>query len=110
VTAINPARDARGEPVYLGTSGVLEEIARQAAPRSLGCVAVVAFADHIFRCVAAARRLGFDAHAPDGVAMPSTYDPLSGQPWCRDRLAYLLHDVMIRITERRAEVVGTMWR
>jgi hypothetical protein len=110
VTAINPARDARGEPAYLGTSGVLEEIARQVAPASLGCVGVVAFADHVYRCVATARRLGFDAHAPAGVAMPDIYDPQSGQAWCRDRLAYLLHDIMIRITERRAAVVGTLWR
>ena len=67
LTAINPGRDARGEPVYLSTSGVLEEIARLAEPQSLGCVGVVAFADHLYRCVATARRLGFDAHAPDGV-------------------------------------------
>lgn len=110
VTAINPARDARGEPVYLSTSGVLEEIARLAEPQSLGCVGVVAFADHLYRCVATARRLGFDAHAPGGIAMPDSYDPQSGQAWCRDRIAYLLHDIMIRVTERRAAVVGSMWR
>jgi hypothetical protein len=110
VVAINPARDARGEPVYLSTSGVLEEIARLAEPSSFGCIGVVAFADHLYRCVATARRLGFDAYAPDGVAMPCVYDPQSGQAWCRDRVAYLLHDMMIRITERRAAVVGTMWR
>jgi hypothetical protein len=110
LTAINPGRDARGEPVYLSTSGVLDEIARVAGPGSLGCVGVVAFTDHLYRCVTTARRLGFDAHAPAGVAMPDVYDPRSGQAWCRDRLAYLLHDIMIRITERRAAVVGTMWR
>ena len=110
VTAINPGRDARGEPVYLSTSGVLEEIARLAGPGSLGCVGVVAFADHLHRCVASARRLGFDAHAPEGLAMPDTYDQESGQAWCRDRIAYLLHDIMIRVTERRAAVVGAMWR
>jgi len=110
VTAINPGRDARGEPVYLSTSGVLGEIAHLAEPRSLGCVGVVAFADHLHRCVASARRLGFDAHAPDGIAMPDTYDKDSGQAWCRDRIVYLLHDIMIRVTERRAAVVGAMWR
>ena len=110
VTAINPGRDARGEPVYLSTSGVLEEIARQVGPQSLGCVGVVAFADHLHRCVVSARHLGFDAHAPDGIAMPDTYDKESGQAWCRDRVTYLLHDIMIRITERRAAVVGAMWR
>jgi hypothetical protein len=40
--------------------------------------------------------------------MPSTYDPDSGQPWCRDRMAYLLHDIMIRATERRAEIIQAM--
>lgn len=110
VTAINPGRDARGEPVYLSTGGVLDEIARLAEPRSLGCVGVVAFADHLYRCVTTARRLGFDAHAPAGATMPHIYDPESGQAWCRDRLAYLLHDITIRVTERRAAVVGTMWR
>jgi len=56
--------------------------------------------------VMTARRLGFDAYAPEGHAMPRDYDPLSGQAWCRSRLAYLLHDLMIRITERRAEVLA----
>ena len=110
VTAINPGRDTRGEPVYLSTSGVLEEIARVVEPLSLGCVGVAAFADHLHRCVASARRLGFDAHVPDGIAMPDTYDKDSGQAWCRDRIACLLHDIMIRITERRTAVVGAMWR
>ncbi len=41
--------------------------------------------------------------------MPGAYDPQSGQAWCRDRQAYLLHDIMIRVTERRADVVGSSW-
>ena len=111
VTAINPLRDPRGEPLYLGTTGVIEEVARMVGdPGSLGHVGIVAFADHIYRCVAACHRLGFDAHAPAGVDMPRNYDPESGQAWCRDRMVYLLHDIMIRITERRAAVVGTIWR
>lgn len=111
VVAINPGRDARGEPLYLSTSGVIEEIARTTGePASLGCVGIVAFSDHLYRCVATARRLGFDAHAPEGVDMPDTYDSESGQAWCRGRIAYLLHDIMIRITERRTAVVGAMWR
>lgn len=110
MSAINPGRDARGEPVYLSTSGVLEEIARRDPPQSFGPVGVVAFCDHLHRCVATARRLGFDAYAPEGVAMPHTYDRQSGQAWCSDRLTYLLHDIMVRVTERRAEAVGTTWR
>jgi hypothetical protein len=109
MTTINPVRDARGEPVYLGTTAVLEGIVQTAPPATLGCVGVVAFADHQHRCAATARRLGFDAFAPEGVAMPRTYDPQSGQAWCRSRLAYLLHDIMIRITERRCALVGADW-
>ncbi len=102
VTPIYPGRDERGEPVYLSTGGVLEEIARRRDPASFGVVGIVAFRDHIARCVTTARRIGFDAYAPEGVAMPAVYDTQSGQAWCRDRLSYLLHDLMIRITERRA--------
>ena len=76
VTPIHPARDARGEPLYLGTLGVLEEIARRNVPSALGTVGIVAFSDHIARSVETARRLG-----------------------------YLLHDVMLRLTERRAAML-----
>ncbi len=106
VTPIYPGRDGRGEPVYLSTLGVLEQIARETPPARLGVVGVVAFSDHMPRCVATARRLGFDAYAPAGYAMPSEYDPLSGQAWCRTRLLYLLHDVTLRLTERRAAMLG----
>ncbi|MDA8251539.1 MAG: hypothetical protein M0Z28_20545 [Rhodospirillales bacterium] len=111
LTAIYPGRDARGEPVYLGTGQVVAEFAaRTGVPDDLGPVLVVAFSDHLHRAVTTARRAGFDAHAPAGLAMPAAYDPDSGQAWCRSRLAYLLHDIMIRISERRAAVVGSPWR
>jgi hypothetical protein len=29
---------------------------------------------------------------------------------CRERIAYLLHAIMIRVAAPRAEVVGTLWR
>jgi hypothetical protein len=58
--------------------------------------------------VATARRFGFDAYAPAGMAMPAVYDPMSGQPWCRSRAVYLLHDMMIRVTERRADVLRAL--
>ena len=106
VQPIFPGRDGRGEPVYLSTLGVLEALARTTPPARLGIVGVVAFADHLPRCVATARRLGFDAYAPAGIAMPTEYDPLSGQAWCRSRLVYLVHDMMLRLTERRAAMLG----
>lgn len=110
VTPIFPGRDERGEPVYLSTGGVLEGIARRRDPASFGVVGIVAFSDHMARCVTTARRLGFDAYAPEGVAMPAEYDAQSGQAWCRDRLSYLLHDLMIRITERRAMAMAAARR
>ncbi len=102
VTAIYPGRDERAEPVYLSTGLVVDEIALLGAE---GPVGVVAFADHLYRAVMTSRRYGFDAYAPEGIAMPAVYDPQSGQPWCRGRAAYLMHDIMIRVTERRAELV-----
>ena len=101
IVPIYPPQDARAGPVYLGTTGVVAQIAQLRDPASLGAVGVIAFADHMARCVQAARRFGFLAAAPEGLAMPSEYDPDSGQPWCRFRLAYLLHDIMLRISDRR---------
>ncbi len=110
VTPIYPRRDARGEPVYLGTAMVATEIAaRLGPPDTIGPIGVVAFADHQQRAVMAAQRLGFDARAPAGLPMPNQYDPQSGQAWCRSRLGYLLHDIMLRVADRRAAIVGSSW-
>jgi hypothetical protein len=107
VTPIHPARDMRDEPVYLSTLGVLEEVARRWVPTTVGAIGVVAFADHIARAVATARRLGFDAYAPAGYAMPTDYDSQAGQAWCRSRLLYLVHDMTMRISERRTEMLAS---
>jgi len=105
LTAIFPGRDDRAEPVYLSTSDVVSAVvARTGDPQSLGIVGVVAFRDHLWRCVATARRFGLDAYAPSDYAMPCDYDPQSGQPWCRSRLVYLMHDIMIRTSERRGRL------
>lgn len=107
LNTIFPARDERAEPIYLSTSAVIADIVRQSGnPRSLGNVAIVAFADHAWRCVTAARRLGLVASVPAGLPMPGEYDVLSGQPWCRSRLAYLLHDLAIRAAERRDALIA----
>ena len=110
LTPIFPGRDPRGEPVYLGTGAVIADIAaRVGDPASIGPVGVVAFADHLYRAVAGARQAGFNAWAPVGMAMPAEYDADSGQAWCRSRLAYLLHDIMLRVADRRAGLVGAGW-
>jgi hypothetical protein len=102
VSAIHPTRDERAEPRYLSTSGVIDAVARRAGdPAALGVVGIVAFADHARRCVDTARRVGMDAHVPAGYALPRDYDAQSGQPWCRNRLAYLMHDIALRAAERR---------
>jgi len=107
VTPIYPGRDERAEPVYLSTSGVVSAVvAMQADRRSLGVVGVVGFADHLWRCVTTVRQLGLEAYVPQGVVMPHEYDAQSGQPWCRSRLAYLMHDIMIRAGERRGRLMG----
>lgn len=107
VTAIYPGRDERAEPVYLSTSGVVSAVIDlQSEPSLLGIVGVVGFADHLWRCVTTVRQFGLDAYAPRGYAMPTQYDAQSGQPWCRSRLAFLMHDIMIRATERRARLTG----
>ena len=106
LTPVYPGRDDRGEPLYLSTPALVAEIARRVGdPAVLGVVGVVGLADHLWRCVATTRQFGFDAHAP-AIPMPNTYDPLSGQAWCRNRDAYLLHDVMLRVTARRAAVIA----
>lgn len=108
VVAIYPGRDEQAEPVYLSTSGVVSAIvAMQADPRVLGVVGVVGFADHLWRCVTTLRQFGLDGYAPSGYAMPGEYDAQSGQPWCRSRLAYLMHDITIRASERRSRLIGT---
>jgi hypothetical protein len=102
IIAIHPLRDERAEPRYLSTSGVVAEVARRVGdPAALGVVGIVAFADHARRCVDTARRFGMDAHVPAGYAMPRDYDAQSGQPWCRNRLAYLMHDIALRAADRR---------
>ena len=99
--SIFPARDARAEPIYLSTQGVLDEIKRiEGHEPALGKVGIVAFSDHLYRCVSLSRRLGLDAYGLAEIKMPSQYDPESGQPWCRNRIAYLLHDIMSRIEVR----------
>ena len=107
VTPIYPGRDERAEPVYLSTSGVVSAVVAMQADRgSLGVVGVVGFADHLWRCVTTVRQFGLDAYVPSGCAMPQAYDAQSGQPWCRSRLAYLMHDIMIRASERRGRLMG----
>ena len=107
VEAIYPVRDRQGEPRYLSTGGVVEAIvARGGGLAAHGPVAVVAVRDHAWRCANICRRHGLAAGVPEGWALPGDYDKNSGQPWTRERLAYLLHDLHCRALDRRDDVLA----
>jgi hypothetical protein len=99
VTSIEPDTGPDGEVIYLSTAGVAEKAVALADEQGvdLGQVGVICFADHAGRCVLTADGAGMDAAVPDGVDLPSTYDPRSGQEWTRDRLAYLTTDLQGRL-------------
>jgi hypothetical protein len=109
VEAIYPGRDGQGEPRYLSTGGVVEAIiARGGGAAALGTVAIVAVRDHAWRCARICRRHGLSAGVPEGWPLPGDYDKSSGQPWTRERLAYLLHDLHCRALDRRDEVLAAV--
>jgi hypothetical protein len=102
LAAIWPERDAQAEPRFLSTAGVVEAVvSRGGGSAALGTVAVVATRDHAWRCVERCRSHGLHAGVPEGWTLPELYDADSGQPWTRDRLAYLLHDLHCRALDRR---------
>jgi hypothetical protein len=107
VEAIYPVQDGQAEPRYLSTGGVVEAIvARSGGVAALGTVAVVAVRDHAWRCARICRRHGLSAGVPEGWALPGDYDKNSGQPWTRERMAYLLHDLHCRALDRRDDVLA----
>lgn len=85
--------------MYLGIVGRSEAIAGQ-----MGRPAPLTSRHRGILCSPASRRCGVAAYHLAGVAMPSEYDTESSQAWCRNRIAFLMHDLMNRITERRAAV------
>lgn len=100
IVVINPKLDALGNVVYLDTPGVASAVANQVTnPQKLGKVAVIAFADHLYRCIKTSRDAGMNAYAPAGYVMPSDYDSQSGQPWTRNRKSYLLTDMYARMKQ-----------
>ncbi|WP_329164160.1 hypothetical protein OG709_00075 [Streptomyces sp. NBC_01267] len=95
VTSIEPVIAPDGTITYLSTDGVAAQIAedRKHLPGGIGTAGVVGFRDHVKRCVQTTRDRGIRAYAPEGFAMPHTYDPESGQAWTRRRDLYLVHDM-----------------
>lgn len=100
LTSIDPDTGPDGEVVYLSTAGVAEKAVALAGQQGvdLGQVGVIAFADHAVRCVLTSEAAGMtDAAVPEGVDLPTEYDPESGQEWTRDRATYLLTDLRGRL-------------
>ncbi|MBC3842031.1 hypothetical protein GXW82_23115 [Streptacidiphilus sp. 4-A2] len=97
VTAIEPQIAADGTITYLSTAGVAQQVLayRKQEPGGIGTAGVVGFRDHVKRCVETTRLLGMAAaYAPQGIDMPGTYDPHSGQAWTRRRDLYLPYDML----------------
>jgi hypothetical protein len=96
VTSIAPDVDADGNLVYLSTAGVAAKV--KAAAGTEPTFGVLGFADHAVRCVLTTEAAGLHGGVPEGVTLPATYDPESGQPWTRDRASYLKTDLIGRLT------------
>lgn len=100
ITSIDPDTGADGEVVYLSTAGVAEKAVALADQQGvdLGQVGVIGFQDHAVRCVLVSEAAGMaGAAVPEGVDLPSAYDPQSGQEWTRDQQTYLLTDLQGRL-------------
>jgi hypothetical protein len=101
---INPTLDAVANVVYLSTVDVASTIVKSVGgAHKLGTVAVIAFSDHLYRCIQVSRAAGMDAYVPEGYTMPTAYDSLSGQPWTRNRLIYIMNDIKARLNNYCAQ-------
>ena len=98
VISVEPDIADDGTVTYLSTAGVAEKGLRLAAEAGItpGRAGVLCQADHAVRCVLTARRAGLTADVPEGVELPSGYDPESGQAWTRSREAWLPVDLLGR--------------
>jgi len=85
-----------GSVEYLSTAGVAGQVYTVLGKPTARRVAVLAMADHAVRCCRALEHFGFTAGVPEGVELPSVYDAASGQPWTRDRAAYVAIDILAR--------------
>lgn len=94
LTFINPTLDEKANVVYLSTNGVAQSIIKA---KNLGKVAIIGFHDHAKRCLETSQKVGMDAYMPENYSMPNRYDVQSGQPWTRDRLSFLEHEMRVRI-------------
>ncbi|HEM8497620.1 hypothetical protein DN523_02165 [Burkholderia multivorans] len=103
LTSIEPVIASDGSIVYLSTAGVAAAaVQRAGGAAAMGNVAVVGHRDHAKRCIQTSQQAGMQAAAVAEVALPTVYDPQSGQPWTRNRSLYLVHDMYAQLLGRAA--------
>ncbi len=91
--SIEPIIASDGTITYQSTAGVAAAIvALEGTAAAMGTVAVVAHRDHAKRCIETSVAVGMNAFAVEGGTLPVNYDPLSGQPWTRNRELYVFYD------------------
>ncbi|KHT64235.1 hypothetical protein RJ45_07595 [Photobacterium gaetbulicola] len=106
LTAIYPKVGADGTIIYLSTIGVAEEIVKLAGgTEKLGKAVVVGFYEHSLRTINTSKDAGIDAYAPEGIELPNDYDKESGQPWTRDPLIFVMHEIRNRGTNERTRLI-----
>lgn len=98
VISVEPDMAADGTITYLSTAGVAAKGLRLAAEAgvTVGHAGVLCFADHAVRCLMTARAGGMTADVPAGLELPAAYDTESGQPWTRNRDAWIPVDLLGR--------------
>lgn len=96
--SVEPDVAPDGTITYLSTSGVTEKGLRLAAEAgvAVGHAGVLCHADHAVRCLLTARARGLTADVPDGVVLPTAYEPESGQEWTSSRVAFIPVDLLGR--------------
>ncbi|KVE37896.1 hypothetical protein [Burkholderia sp. TSV86] len=110
VHSIEPVIAADGTVSYLSTDGVAAAIvALEGKAAAMGNVAVVGHRDHAKRCIQTSRARGMNAAAAAEVALPTLYDPQSGQAWTRRRDLYLVHDMYAQFGALRADLLAAAY-
>jgi hypothetical protein len=62
----------------------------------VGRIGVLCEADHAVRCLLTVQAQGLTADVPEGVVLPSEFDPESGQPWTGSREVWIPTDLAAR--------------
>ncbi len=99
LVSIHPQFDPVSDRViYLSTRGVLDKARDHLAKTA--CIYIVAHRDHLVRCLQTASEMGLQAFS-ESLKMPVEYDPFSSQAWTRNREAYLVSDMISRLSAVR---------